>query len=148
VIPASLSVRKIPHPSPYQRWSLSPPSPQRSASTHLIGSLVVAGDIIVIGGRGARGIGRACILELFEDDLGDRLAHGNSRATEFSLAEVVASRVVMVVFYLALLQGEVASVALAGEVMAVSMVAATSVGTSIRHLVPEEAVVAGNAAPS
>jgi hypothetical protein len=39
-------------------------------------------------------------------------------------------------------------VALAGEVMAISMAAASSVRAGVRHLVPEEAMVAGNSAPA
>jgi hypothetical protein len=114
----------------------------------LIGSLVIAGDVVVIGGRGTRGIRGACVLELVEDDLGDCLAHGNPRATEFPFTEVVASRVVVGVFYLPLLQSEVAGMALAGEVMAVGMVAAASVRAGVQHLVPEETMVAGNLAPA
>jgi hypothetical protein len=122
--------------------------PSKKRFHTLIGSLVIAGDIIVVRGRGTRGIGRAHIFEFFEDNLGDCLAHGDSRATEFPFAEVIASCIVVVVFYLVFLQGEIAGVALAGEVVAVSMAAATSIGTGIWHLIPEEAMVAGNSAPS
>jgi hypothetical protein len=54
----------------------------------------------------------------------------------------------VVVFYLPLLQRKVAGVALSGEVMAVGMTALASIGSGIRHLVPEEAVVAGDSAPA
>jgi hypothetical protein len=122
--------------------------PSKERFHALIGSLVIARDIIIVGGRGTRGIGRACVLKLFEDDLGNCLVHGDSRATEFPFAEVVASCIVVVVLYCALLQGEVVGMALAGEVMAVSMAVATSIGTGVRHLIPEEAMVAGNSAPT
>ena len=114
----------------------------------LIGSLVIAGDVIVIWRGRARSIGGARILKLVQDDLGDCLAHGNPRAAKFPFAEVVAARVVVVVLDLAFLLGEVASVTLACEVMAVGVAAATSVRTGVRHLVPEEAMMAGNSAPA
>jgi hypothetical protein len=39
-------------------------------------------------------------------------------------------------------------VALAGEIVAVGMTAAASVGTGVQHLVPEEAVMARDSAPA
>jgi hypothetical protein len=54
----------------------------------------------------------------------------------------------VVVLYLSLFQCEVAGVALAGEVVAVGMAAAASIRAGGRHLVPEEAVVAGDSAPA
>jgi hypothetical protein len=54
----------------------------------------------------------------------------------------------MVVLYLSFFQCEISGVALASEVVAVSMAAATSVGAGGGHLVTEEAVVAGDLAPA
>jgi hypothetical protein len=54
----------------------------------------------------------------------------------------------MIVLDLVFLLGEVASVMLACKVMAVGMAAATSVRTGVWHLVPEEAVMAGDSAPA
>jgi hypothetical protein len=122
--------------------------PSKERFQVLIGSLVIAGDIVVIGGRGTRGIRGACILEFIKDDLGDCLAHGNSCATELPFAKVIASCVVVVIFYLTLLQSEVAGMALAGEVMAIGMVVAASIRAGVRHLIPEEAMMAGNSAPA
>jgi hypothetical protein len=122
--------------------------PSKERFHALIGSLVVAGDIVIIRRRGARGVGGARILEFIEDDLGDCLAHGNSRTAEFPFAEVVTSCIVVIVFYLMFLQSEVAGVALAGEVMAIGMAAAASVGAGVRHLIPEEAVMARDSAPA
>jgi hypothetical protein len=122
--------------------------PSKKRFHTLVGSLVVAGDVIIGRGRGARGVGRTSVLEFVEDDLGDCLPHGNPRATEFPFAEVVASGIVVVIFYFPLLQCKVTGVALAGEVVAVGMAAAASVRTGGGHLVPEEAVMAGNSTPA
>jgi hypothetical protein len=122
--------------------------PSKKRFHALVGSLVVAGDVIISRRRGTRGVRRTSILELVEDDLGDCLSHGNPRATEFPFAEVVASGIVVVIFYLPLLQCEVTGMVLAGEVMAVGMTAAASIGTGVRHLVPEELVVVGDSAPA
>jgi hypothetical protein len=122
--------------------------PSKERFHALIRSLVVTGDIIIIGRRGTRGVGRACVLELVKDDLGDCLAHGDSCATELPFAEVVAPCVVVVVFDLAFFQSEVAGVALAGEIMAIGMAAAASVGAGVRHLIPEETVMARDSTPA
>ena len=80
--------------------------------------------------------------------MSDCLVHGNPRTAEFSLTEVVASRVIVIVFYLPLFQHEVAGMALAGEVMTVGMAAAASIRAGVWHLVSEETVVAGHLAPA
>jgi hypothetical protein len=80
--------------------------------------------------------------------LSDCLAHGNPRAAKFPFTEVIASRIIVVVLNLAFFLSEVASVALACEIVAVGVAAAASVRTGVRHLVPEEAVVAGDPAPA
>jgi hypothetical protein len=54
----------------------------------------------------------------------------------------------MVVLYLSFFQCEISGVALASEVVAVSMAAAASVRAGGGHLVAEEAVVAGDSAPA
>jgi hypothetical protein len=115
---------------------------------HLTGSLVIAGDVVIIGGRGTRGVRGARVLKLVQDDLSDHLAHGDPCAAKFPFAEVVASRVVMVVLYLSLFQREITGVALACEVVAVGVAAPTPVRTGGGHLVSEEAVVAGDSAPA
>jgi hypothetical protein len=122
--------------------------PSKKCFHALVGSLVVARDVIISRGRGTRGIRRTSVLELVEDDLGDCLSHGNSRTTEFPFTEVVASGIVVVIFYLPLLQCEVTGMVLAGEVVAVGMAAAAPVRTGGRHLVLEEAVMAGNSTPA
>ena len=122
--------------------------PSKERFHALIRSLVVARDIVIIGGRGTRGIRGACVLELVKDNLGDRLAHGNSCATELPFAKVVAPCVVVVILYLAFFQSEVAGMALAGEVMTIGMAAAASVGAGVRHLIPEEAVMVRDSAPA
>jgi hypothetical protein len=93
--------------------------PSKERFHALIRSLVVAGDIIIIGGRGTRGIRGARTFELVQDDLGDCLAHHNSCTAEFSFAKVVAPRVVVVVFDGLLFQSKVAGVTLTSEVVAV-----------------------------
>jgi hypothetical protein len=122
--------------------------PSKECFHVLVRPLVVAGDIIIIGGRGTRGIGRARVLELIEDNLGDRMSHGDPGSAEFPFAEVITSRIVVVVFDLAFLLGKVASVALAGQVVAVGMMATSSIGAGVWHVVTEEVVVAGNLAPT
>jgi hypothetical protein len=54
----------------------------------------------------------------------------------------------MVVLDFSFLYCEVTSVVLAGEVVAVGMTAAASIRAGGRHLVAEEAVVAGDSAPA
>jgi hypothetical protein len=54
----------------------------------------------------------------------------------------------VVIFYLSLFQREIAGVSLACEVVAVGVVAATSVRTGGGHLILEEAMVAGDSAPA
>jgi hypothetical protein len=104
VTPASPSVRKIPRLPPYQRRSLSPPSPQRSASTRSVGSLVVTRDIIVVGGRRSGNVRRLCTFELVQDNLGNGLPHGNACSAHFSLAEVIAPSLEMIVFDLSMFE--------------------------------------------
>jgi hypothetical protein len=122
--------------------------PSKERFHALIRSLIIAGDVVVVRQRGTRGIGGAGVLELIQDDLGDGLAHGNACRAELALAKVVAPCVVMVILDLAFLLGEVASVALAGEIVAVGMTAASPIRASVWHVVAEEAVMAGNSTPT
>jgi hypothetical protein len=122
--------------------------PSKERFHALIGPLVVAGDIVIVGGRGARGIRGVGIVELFQNDLSYGLAHSDTCRAKFALAEVIAPRVVMIVLDLALFEGEIAGVALVGEIMPIGMATASSIRTCVWHLVPEEAMMAGNSAPA
>ena len=79
---------------------------------------------------------------------GDGLSHGNACPTHFSLAEVVAPCLKVIVLDLSIFEGEVPGRSLACEVMAVGMFVSSPVRTGVRHLGMEVAVVAWYAAPS
>jgi hypothetical protein len=91
---------------------------------------------------------RACTFKLIQDDLGDGLSHGNTGLTHLPLTEVIAPCFEVVVLGLSVLEREVPHCMLACEIMAICMFALPSIGTSVRHLIVEVAVMTGYAAPS
>jgi hypothetical protein len=68
--------------------------------------------------------------------------------TQLSFAEIVASRLEMVIFGLTIFEGELPGSLLACKIMAIGMLTPSSVGAGVRHLIGEVSVVAGHAAPS
>jgi hypothetical protein len=82
------------------------------------------------------------------NDLIDGLSQSDAGLTHFSLAEVVAPCLEMIIFNLSVLEGEVPGSMLACEVMTVRMLVSSSVRAGIRHLGVEIMVVAWYAAPS
>jgi hypothetical protein len=81
-------------------------------------------------------------------DLFDGVPQDDTGATQFSFAEVVASRLEMIVLGLTILEGELPSGSLARKVVAVGVLVPPSIGTGVWHLVGKVSMVAGHAAPS
>jgi hypothetical protein len=71
----------------------------------LVWSLVVTGDIIIVGGGGAGSVGGATTFELVQDYLSNGLSHGHAGATHLPFAEVVAPRFKVVVLDLSIFEG-------------------------------------------
>jgi hypothetical protein len=76
------------------------------------------------------------------------LAHGYACCAELALAEVIASRIVVVILDLLLFEGEIAGMALVGEIMPIGVAAASSIRTGVWHVVAEESVMAGYSTPA
>jgi hypothetical protein len=81
-------------------------------------------------------------------NLFDGLPQDYASTTHFSFAEVVASRLEMIILDLSVFEGELPGSALTREVVAVGVFVLSSIGTGVQHLVVEVLVVAGHAAPS
>jgi hypothetical protein len=77
----------------------------------------------------------------------DGLPQDNAGATHFSLAEVIASCLEVIVLDLSVFEGELPSGTLMCKVMAVGVFVPSSIRTGVWHLVVEVSVVAGHVAP-
>jgi hypothetical protein len=92
-------------------------------------------------------IGRATVFEFIPNNLGDGLSHGDASLTHLSFAEIVTPCLEVIVLDLLIFEGELPSCSLMHKVMAVGVLAPSSIGTSVWHLHGEVSVVAGHAAP-